>query len=103
MGDDPSAIIIAVLAILVLVLIMRWVFKPSRPRQGHRPVDASESPNLGLLTVVASGVSQQGAMVRRATLGEANIRSSMSKRRDGSLDVLVFHTDADRARLLLEL
>ena len=42
-------------------------------------------------------------MLRRATLGEADIRSSMSKRRDGLLDVLVFHGDADRARLLLDL
>ena len=34
-------------------------------------------------------------------LGEAGIRSSMSKRRDGMLDVLVFHGDADAARILL--
>lgn len=92
----------AILAVLLLALILRWVFKPSRPRQGHRPVDASDSPNLGLLTVVVSGLDRQDAMLRRATLGEADIRSSMSKRRDGLLDVLVFHGDADRARLLLD-
>jgi hypothetical protein len=34
-------------------------------------------------------------------LGEAGIRSSMSRRRDGLLDVLVFHRDADSARILL--
>lgn len=103
MGNDPSSAIIAIVVILLLALVLRWIFKPSRPRQGHRPVDASESPNLGLLTVVASGVSRQDAMTRRATLGEAEIRSSMSKRRDGTLDVLVFHADADRARMLLDL
>lgn len=102
MGNDPSAAIIAIVVILLLALVLRWIFKPSRPRQGQRPVDASESPNLGLLTVVVSGVSRQDAMTRRATLGEAAIRSSMSKRRDGTLDVLVFHADADRARVLLD-
>ena len=37
----------------------------------------------------------------RATLGDAGIRSSMSRRRDGELDVLVFRADLDRARALL--
>jgi hypothetical protein len=35
-------------------------------------------------------------------LGDAQIRSSMSRRSDGTMDVLVFHADADRARILLE-
>jgi hypothetical protein len=100
-GNDPSAVLIAVGAVLVLMLIMRWVFRPSRPRVGGRPVDASDSPELGLLTVIMSGVDRQEAMRRRAVLGEAGIRSSMSKRRDGTLDVLVFHADADAARILL--
>lgn len=100
MGNDPSAVLIAVGAVLVLMLIMRWVFRPSRPPAG-RPVDASDSPELGLLTVIVSGVDRQEAMRRRAVLGEAGIRSSMSKRRDGTLDVLVFHADADAARILL--
>jgi hypothetical protein len=65
-------------------------------------VDASDSPDLGLLTVVATGLSRHEAMLRRATLGEAGIRSSMSKRRNGTLDVLVFNADADTARLLLD-
>jgi hypothetical protein len=100
-SNDPSAVLIAVGAVLVLMLIMRWVFRPSRPRGGGRPVDASDSPELGLLTVIMSGVDRQEAMRRRAVLGEAGIRSSMSKRRDGTLDVLVFHADADAARILL--
>jgi hypothetical protein len=105
MGDvtnNPSAAIIAVAVILLLALIMRWVFKPARRRSSELPVDASESPNLGLLTVVASGVSRQEAMRRRATLGEAGIRSSMSRRRDGRHDILVFNADADTARFLLD-
>lgn len=68
---------------------------------GVRPVDAAESPNLGLLTVVEPALTRQEALSRRATLQDAGIRSSMSKRRDGRLDVLVFHADVDAARLLL--
>ncbi len=101
MSNDPSSAIVAVLAVLVLALILRWVFRPSHPRTGVRPVDAADSTDLGLLTVVVANVSHDEAMHRRATLGEAGIRSSMSRRRDGALDVLVFHADADLARLLL--
>jgi hypothetical protein len=100
--NNPSAALIAVAVILLLALIMRWVFKPARPRSPELPVDASKSPNLGLLTVVASGVSRHEAMRRRATLGEAGIRSSMSRRRDGRHDILVFNADAETARLLLD-
>ncbi len=101
MGNDPTPGIIAIFAILVLALVLRWVFKPSRPRGNGRPVDAADSPDLGLLTVVVSSVGRDDAMNRRAVLGEAGIRSSMSRRRDGAVDVLVFHGDADNARLLL--
>jgi hypothetical protein len=34
-------------------------------------------------------------------LSAAGIRSSVSARRDGTVDVLVFRADADRARILL--
>jgi hypothetical protein len=100
-GNDPSAGIVAILVILILALVMRWVFSPSRPTRAVRPVDATESPDLGLLTVVLSGVARHDALERRAQLGEASIRSSMSKRRDGMFDVLVFHGDADHARAVL--
>ncbi len=100
MGNDPSAGIIALLAVGVLALIMRWVFRPSRPRTGAL-VDASDARELGLLTVVATAVPRPDAMRQRARLGEAGIRSSMSRRRDGTMDVLVFHGDVDRARAIL--
>jgi hypothetical protein len=100
-GDDPRAGIIAILVVLFLALVTRWIFRSSRPHIAARPVDAADSPDLGLLSVVASGLSRQEALGRRATLGDAGIRSSMSRRRDGTLDVLVFHADANAARLLL--
>jgi hypothetical protein len=101
MGDDPRTALVAVVVILLLGLLTRWVFRPSRRRQAVRPVDASESPNLGLLSVIVSGVTRDEALARRAALGAADIRSSMSRRRDGSLDVLVFHGDVDAARTVL--
>lgn len=101
MGNDPRAAIVAIVVILLLGLVLRWVFHPSRPRQATLPVDAAASPNLGLLSVVDTELPRQEALRRRAVLGEAGIRSSMSRRHDGAYDVLVFHADADAARLLL--
>jgi hypothetical protein len=97
-----SADVIALGALLVLVLVMRWVFAPPRQRRG-RPVDASDASRaeLGLLTVVDTALSRSDALQARAVLGDADIRSSMSRRRDGRYDVLVFTTDVDRARALL--
>jgi hypothetical protein len=97
---DISAEITALVAVGLLALTTRWIFRS--PRRGSvRPVDASESPELGLLTVIVSAVPRADALNRRAILGGAGIRSSMSRRRDGTMDVLVFHADADRARILL--
>lgn len=101
MGNDPSAGFIAIIVILILALVMRWVFRPSRTRVVTRPVDAAESANLGLLTVIGSGLPRAEAMQYRGVLGEAGIRASTSKRRDGNFDVLVFQGDADKARILL--
>ena len=101
MGTDLSALGVALAVVLLLGLVLRWVFKPPRPHAVVRPPDAADSAELGLLTVVATALDRQDALRRRATLGEAGIRSSMSRRRDGRLDVLVFVADADAARLLL--
>jgi hypothetical protein len=100
-GNDPSALITAVAVVLGLTFVLRWVFRPSRPRQGRRPIDAAESAELGLLSVVATAVDRQGALRQRASLQEIGIRSSMSRRQDGRFDVLVFQADADAARLRL--
>ena len=100
MTNDVSAIFIALLVVGLLVLIMRWVFKPSRPRTGL-PVDAAASADLGMLAVVASKLTRQQALKLRATLQDGGIRSSMSSRSDGAVDVLVFSADAVHARRLL--
>ena len=97
---DVSALVVVILVVCVLSLITRWVFKPSRPRTGP-VVDATESTDLGMLDVLAADLSRADAMSLRAVLGDAGIRSSISLRRNGDVDVLVFHDDLPRARDLL--
>jgi hypothetical protein len=89
----------ALVVVLLLGFVLRWVF--GTPRQSRRIYDATDAPDLGLLTVVASRLGRQDALARRAELQAAGIRSSMSRRRDGTQDVLVFNSDADRARTVL--
>jgi hypothetical protein len=100
-SNDPSALVVALVVIALLGFLMRWIFKPSHPRGRGPLIDASDSSELGLLDVVATGLLRPAALQARATLGDAGIRSSMSRRRNGRLDVLVFRDDADRARELL--
>ena len=97
---DVSALVVVILVVCVLGLITRWVFKPSRPRTGP-VVDATESTDLGMLDVLAADLSRSDAMSLRAVLGDAGIRSSISRRRNGDVDVLVFRDDLPRARELL--
>jgi hypothetical protein len=101
MAGDLSATITAFIVVGLLGLLMRWAFRSSHPRGSGPLIDASDSPELGLLDVIATALPRQAAMEVRAALGDAGIRSSMSRRRNGNLDVLVFHSDADRARALL--
>ena len=100
MGADLPTFITALAALSLLGVVMRWAFKPSRPRTG-RPVDAAESTDLGMLDVIAADLSRADAMQVRATLGDAGIRTSISRRRNGDVDVLVFLEDSARARALL--
>ena len=101
MRGDVSALIVALIIVCLLGLVLRWTFKPSRPRTGL-PVDAAQSRDLGMLDVVAAGRSRAEALALRTALEKAGIRSSLSHRRDGQLDVLVFHADLDRARSVVD-
>ncbi len=99
--NDVSALATVLVLVGLLGGLMRWIFKPSRPRSTRPLVDAGDSTELGLLEVVATGLPRTQALAARATLGDAGIRSSMSRRRNGYLDVLVFNADTERARELL--
>lgn len=98
--DSASAEVIAFLVVGALGLVLRWVFKPPRKNSVVRRMDASDSGELGLLTVIGT-YDRAGVAARRARLADAGIRASASMRRDGRFDVLVFTQDADRARELL--
>lgn len=100
MGSDLPIIMVALLAAAAMMLTMRWVFAPSRPRpkRGAQPRVAGD---FGLLEPLALAMPRGAAHALRATLGDAGIRSSLSARRDGTADVLVFRDDVDRARALL--
>ena len=100
MGADLPTLVILLVVLALLVLIMKWTFRPAQPRSG-RPVDAADSPDLGMLDVIVASISRDEALQLRAKLGEAGIRTSMSRRRNGDMDVLVFRDDADAARALL--
>ncbi len=100
MGADLPTLAVLLVVLALLLVVMRWTFRPARPGRG-RPVDAAESPDLGMLDVIVADVPRTEAMRLRAKLGEAGIRTSMSRRRNGDMDVLVFHDDADAARALL--
>jgi hypothetical protein len=99
-GSAFSVELTALIVLALLVLVMRWVFGGKR-RYRRVPIDAAQSDELGLLTVVATSLDRDAAMRTRARLGEADIRSSMSRRRDGRFDVLVFDADLEQARTLL--
>lgn len=105
MSNDPSQIFVALGVVVALGLMVRWIFKPTQPRVGSRGlVDATESAtlgNLGMLAVIVPGVPRARGLTVRNTLTEAGIRSSMSRRSDGAVDILVFRDDVDRARDLL--
>jgi hypothetical protein len=100
--SDVANELIAVGVIALLVLIMRWVFAPSRRDRAGPPIDATDAAELGLLTVVAT-VSREEATTRRAQLSRRGLRSSISRRQDGRVDLLVFQGDADAAREILRL
>ncbi|MCW2602949.1 MAG: hypothetical protein JWN61_1084 [Pseudonocardiales bacterium] len=100
MGSDLPTITVILLAAAGLILTMRWVFAPSRPRPKGRARPAANG-DFGLLEPLVLALSRSSANALRATLGDAGIRSSLSARRDGRADVLVFRTDLDRARALL--
>lgn len=100
MGSDLPTIMVIVLAAAGLIFTMRWVFAPSRPRPKTSARPAA-SGDFGLLEPLAVALSRGSANTLRATLGDAGIRSSLSARRDGRTDVMVFRTDLERARTLL--
>jgi hypothetical protein len=96
---DLGILVWAIGIVVVLMLMMRWVFQPSRPRTG-RP-DSGPNADLGLLTPVLSRAPRSQVLSAKDLLSQRGIRCSVSRLDRDSYDLLVFGADADRARALL--
>jgi hypothetical protein len=99
MGFDLGILLWAGGIITVLILIMRWVFTPSRPRTG-RP-DHGPGADLGLLRPVRAAAPRTEALRVKNLLSQQGIRCSLSRLDREHYDVLVFNSDLDRAEELL--
>ncbi len=100
MGFDLGVLVWAAGIVAVLMVVMRWVFSPSRPRTG-RP-DSGPQADLGLLTPVLSGAPRSQVLAAKNLLSTQGVRCSVSRLDRDSYDLLVFGRDADRAHQLLD-
>ena len=87
--------VVAVLAIVLLGVFMRWAFGTGAGRQ--RPAAPADD---GLLVPVATLSRRESALALRAVLSDAGIRSTVRFPAAHRADVLVFPEDAARAREL---
>ena len=85
---------IAVLAMLLVALICRWVYSPT-----HTSVrrEAPPSADYGLLVPVTRAPSADDAVMLRDHLVAEGVRASVND----SHEVLVFRSDLERARALV--
>ena len=100
MGFDLGVLFWAAGVIVLLMLIMRWVFAPARPRTG-RP-DSGPNADLGLLSPIRAAAPRSEALRVKNLLSQQGIRCSLSRLDREHYDVLVFRTDLDRAEQLLQ-
>lgn len=101
--SNSGGMVVAVVAMALLVLLCRWVFSTGgrEQRTAARLEKARSRGDYGLLVPVASGPSERAA-VQRDRLKAAGIRCTLADGPEpGTLVVLVFRADADRARPLV--
>jgi hypothetical protein len=88
-----------VVALGALLVLTRWVFKPSRPHTGTPQSGAGA--DLGMLRPVLSHSPRGAALAAKDRLSRQGIRCSVSRIEIDCYDVLVFAPDAARAMSLL--
>ena len=96
--------LVAVLAMVVLVLLCRWVFSTStrEQRTAARLAKVQARGDYGLLVPVATVRTQADAVLLRDVLTQAGIRGTVAEgEAEGERVVLVFRADAERARGLV--
>ncbi len=94
--------VIAIVMVCLLAVLSKWIFGSGRRAPAARPVSRVGAPvDHGLLRSVAELPDRPAALAARAVLSDAGIRSTFGVRRDGSVQLLVFPDDEERARLLV--
>ena len=88
--------VILAVALVVVVLLCRWVFTPNHPA----PRPPQEHGDFGLLVPITVVRTVDDAHMLRDLLRDAGIRGTVTDA-DGGFAVLVFRDDADRARELV--
>lgn len=91
-------------ALLVIVLLCRWVFSTGHrdDRTARRLARLASQGDYGLLVPVATTRTPEDAAMLRALLADAGIRCTTGQDADGrGTEVLVFRADALRARDLV--
>lgn len=102
--ENVGGLVVALVALLAIVLICRWVFSTSHrdSRASQRVAKARARGDYGLLVPVATAPTADDAEVLRGVLRDAGIRATVAAGQvAGERIVLVFRTDADRARSLV--
>jgi hypothetical protein len=99
LGYDSSVLLALLVAGGFLILTMRWVFKPSRPRTG-RP-ESGPGANLGLLSPVLTHSRRAAAIAAKDRLSSEGVRCSLSRIESDCYDVLVFAPDLEKAHAVL--
>lgn len=93
---------IAMAAVGVLCLILRWIYSDGeRKPAARRPTAGRDSADFGLLVPVANIAERTAAESLRDLLAGHGVRATLASAVEGGTQVLVFRSDESRARSLL--
>jgi hypothetical protein len=96
---DYGPLLIALAAVGLLALLLRWAFSGGKSLVAHRPV-AGHPWEYGMLVSVAQPATYLEAEDLQRRLAEGGVRCTVAETRDGPR-VFVFADDEQRARDLL--
>ncbi|HEX2903725.1 MAG TPA: hypothetical protein VHO01_09745 [Jatrophihabitans sp.] len=99
MGFDFTTLFWAAGILAILILMMRWVFAPSKRPHTGRP-QTGPGADTGLLVPVLQ-TSRSTALASKDQLIARGVRASVSRLAVDSYQVMVFRTDAERAGEIL--
>ena len=102
--ENIGGLLVAAVAMVVLVLLCRWVFSTTtrEQRTAARLAKIRSRGDYGLLVPVATVRTDEDGALLRDVLRQAGIRGTVADgEAEGERVVLVFRADADRARTLV--